>query len=436
MNYPTTPPLLKHDLLDLTHFYSDNKDRCGLQNPPLLHTALHPTPPPPLPIADPDKISTLYSYSDSPTPPPSSSLRILAFFSLKSSNYADLTKLTQVATLACKLPVHCDARSRPNTTAFDAFLQWLSNFQLVAVVKLSTGCERFGLITSAGECLAKMHYLNSWSELSPSSLPPSSSSPPPPPTPTLINVSLWTPSEYNSESSQQYAPPGEFTWLPDSCSFYSTPASASSPPPAPASPLWAPSEYTDSNMMSQPVLTSTDDMDVDYSQGASLSALLPPPPGTTTAPLAGGFHANAAAAAADIFYSGLVRSLESSHLSHIYHMRKFNNWIKAKVIANARPKNVNKRGLAVLDLACGKGGDLGKWSLHGLGMRRYCGCDVARGSVKDGAERVLKNRGLMNVKNLSFVVADLGEDVLGGSKQQRLLTWNKGWEDSHQTEFK
>ena len=42
-------------------------------------------------------------------------------------------------------------------------------------------------------------------------------------------------------------------------------------------------------------------------------------------------------------------------------MKKFNNFIKATLIEEYAYK---QKGLSVLDLCCGKGGDLPKWSKH------------------------------------------------------------------------
>jgi mRNA (guanine-N7-)-methyltransferase len=147
------------------------------------------------------------------------------------------------------------------------------------------------------------------------------------------------------------------------------------------------------------------------------------------------FHKNKGAAEADAFYSGLTRSLDTRADSYLYHMRSFNGWVKATqiaeldpiVIVNGQPQPKEK--LRVLDLACGKGGDLNKWVLHPRGMRHYVGIDVARGSLKDAAERARGMRQKKKLDNAIFSCADLGSDVPGRKRTpnskslQKLLTW-------------
>jgi SAM-dependent methyltransferase len=151
------------------------------------------------------------------------------------------------------------------------------------------------------------------------------------------------------------------------------------------------------------------------------------------------FHDDSGAAAADAFYSSLTRTLETRADSRIYHMRAFNGWVKATQIQELNPKtNANRDGpLRVLDLACGKGGDLGKWTLHSRGIGNYVGSDVARGSLKDAAIRARKMR--QKLKKCTFTCADLGADVPGRVKgpkhkhMQKLLTWSLHNEPSNCT---
>eukprot|EP00536_Pseudo-nitzschia_multiseries_P002176 jgi/Psemu1/183093/e_gw1.29.107.1 len=143
------------------------------------------------------------------------------------------------------------------------------------------------------------------------------------------------------------------------------------------------------------------------------------------------FHSDTGAAAADAFYSGLTRDQKTRDKSILYHMKCFNNWVKATQIAELDPNTgTHKQPLRVLDLACGKGGDLTKWTIHKRGMRNYVGIDVARGSLKDAAQRA---RGLRKKNKLTkavFSCADLGSDVPGRMRSsrskglQKLLTWS------------
>ncbi|GJP43343.1 hypothetical protein CLOM_g2820 [Closterium sp. NIES-68] len=68
--------------------------------------------------------------------------------------------------------------------------------------------------------------------------------------------------------------------------------------------------------------------------------------------------------------------------SPIIHLKKLNNWVKSALI---RLHTHPPRGARVLDLACGKGGDLTKWARAGVGF--YFGVDVAEGSVHDAMAR-------------------------------------------------
>jgi len=143
------------------------------------------------------------------------------------------------------------------------------------------------------------------------------------------------------------------------------------------------------------------------------------------------FHTNTGAAAADNFYSNLTRNLSTRDKSILYHMKCFNNWVKATQIAELDPNTgTHKQPLRVLDLACGKGGDLTKWTIHKRGMRNYVGIDVARGSLKDAAERARGMRKKNKLSKAVFSCADLGSDVPGrfkhsrSKKLQKLLTWS------------
>ncbi|TPX30400.1 hypothetical protein SmJEL517_g06023 [Synchytrium microbalum] len=82
--------------------------------------------------------------------------------------------------------------------------------------------------------------------------------------------------------------------------------------------------------------------------------------------------------------------------SAIIGLRDFNNWCKAVIIQEftkrARltiPHNA-QRGLRVLDMCCGKGGDLGKWAKAGI--QELVGLDIAKISIDDAKGRYEEGR--------------------------------------------
>ncbi|XWS51966.1 hypothetical protein CRYUN_Cryun11dG0027100 [Craigia yunnanensis] len=79
---------------------------------------------------------------------------------------------------------------------------------------------------------------------------------------------------------------------------------------------------------------------------------------------------------ADHYSARINQTLEEREASPIIHLKKLNNWIKSVLI-----QLYTRRGDAVLDLACGKGGDLIKWDKAKVGY--YVGIDIAEGSIED-----------------------------------------------------
>ncbi|OMO80499.1 Glycoside hydrolase, family 1 [Corchorus capsularis] len=79
---------------------------------------------------------------------------------------------------------------------------------------------------------------------------------------------------------------------------------------------------------------------------------------------------------ADHYSARTNQTLEEREASPIIHLKKLNNWIKSVLI-----QLYARRGDAVLDLACGKGGDLIKWDKAKVGY--YVGIDIAEGSIED-----------------------------------------------------
>jgi len=79
--------------------------------------------------------------------------------------------------------------------------------------------------------------------------------------------------------------------------------------------------------------------------------------------------------------------------SRIIHMRNFNNWIKSTLINEYIEKvkrNTDDR-IKVLDVGCGKGGDLQKWQRAGVG--HVVGVDIAGTSIEQCKDRYHEMKG-------------------------------------------
>jgi|688.fasta_scaffold558353_1 mRNA (guanine-N7-)-methyltransferase len=100
------------------------------------------------------------------------------------------------------------------------------------------------------------------------------------------------------------------------------------------------------------------------------------------------------------YNSRLDMGIESRQKSEIFALRKMNNWIKSVLIKRYVTKN-NK----VLDLGCGKGGDLLKFA-HAQ-IKEYVGVDIASKSIDDAKKR---NLGYFEAR---FIVADCFSVTLG-----------------------
>ncbi|CAJ0914562.1 9051_t:CDS:2, partial [Entrophospora sp. SA101] len=86
--------------------------------------------------------------------------------------------------------------------------------------------------------------------------------------------------------------------------------------------------------------------------------------------------------------------------SKILRLRNFNNWLKSVLIGKHMAA-----GNTVLDIGCGKGGDLNKWDKAEI--HKYYGFDLAQKSIEDAKKRweVLSQRG-SKIKQAEFYVLD------------------------------
>ncbi|XP_074543807.1 mRNA cap guanine-N(7) methyltransferase [Halichoeres trimaculatus] len=102
--------------------------------------------------------------------------------------------------------------------------------------------------------------------------------------------------------------------------------------------------------------------------------------------------------------------------SRIFFMRNFNNWLKSVLIGEIleRVRKAGSQQVSVLDLGCGKGGDLLKWRRGGIN-HLVC-ADLAEVSVEQCQIRYddMKKKSHFNEKIFSaqFITADCTKEVL------------------------
>ncbi|KAK4634202.1 mRNA cap guanine-N7 methyltransferase [Fulvia fulva] len=96
--------------------------------------------------------------------------------------------------------------------------------------------------------------------------------------------------------------------------------------------------------------------------------------------------------------------------SKIAGLRSLNNWIKSTLIQKFSRPDIPVEDLKVLDMACGKGGDLGKWEKAPQVPVLYVGCDIAGVSVEQAQQRynenLRKSRGRNRRMHAEFYVHD------------------------------
>ncbi|XP_030645161.1 mRNA cap guanine-N(7) methyltransferase [Chanos chanos] len=107
--------------------------------------------------------------------------------------------------------------------------------------------------------------------------------------------------------------------------------------------------------------------------------------------------------------------LEERNKSRILHMRNFNNWLKSILIGEILEQvRQERRDVCVLDLGCGKGGDLLKWR-KGHISRLVC-ADIAAVSVEQCQQRYndMKRKCHPNERIFSaeFITADCTKELL------------------------
>ena len=107
------------------------------------------------------------------------------------------------------------------------------------------------------------------------------------------------------------------------------------------------------------------------------------------------------------------RTLEQG--SEILHLRNLNNWIKSALFQKHLFKGDKRYGAAVLDLACGKGGDMLKFRASNIAT--YVGVDIAANSVRDA---VLRYNGQHGRPGMPFGATFMAGDFCAASISERL----------------
>lgn len=75
---------------------------------------------------------------------------------------------------------------------------------------------------------------------------------------------------------------------------------------------------------------------------------------------------------------------ESRQRSVLFHLRQLNNWVKSTLIQEFSKRPCND----VMDMACGKFGDLRKWVK--VGVKRIAGLDISRKQLSDAVGRLME----------------------------------------------
>ncbi|KAJ2450272.1 mRNA cap guanine-N7 methyltransferase [Coemansia sp. RSA 2336] len=92
-------------------------------------------------------------------------------------------------------------------------------------------------------------------------------------------------------------------------------------------------------------------------------------------------------------------------------LRLFNNWVKSLLI-----RQYAFAGSRVLDLGCGKGGDLRKWSIAGIA--EYVGMDIAQVSVQQAQRR------FADMHNARFLARFFAQDCYAAKAKARQMMHN------------
>ncbi|XP_060100033.1 mRNA cap guanine-N7 methyltransferase [Heteronotia binoei] len=118
--------------------------------------------------------------------------------------------------------------------------------------------------------------------------------------------------------------------------------------------------------------------------------------------------------------------LEQRRMSRIFYLRNFNNWIKSVLIGEFLDKvRQRKQSITVLDLGCGKGGDLLKWR-KGRISKLVC-TDIADISVQQCKQRYMDMRNRRSndrIFSAEFITADSTKELLSKKYNDRNMCFD------------
>ena len=106
---------------------------------------------------------------------------------------------------------------------------------------------------------------------------------------------------------------------------------------------------------------------------------------------------------------------EGRKASRIIFLRSFNNWVKASMI-NKYCKSLGNE-ISVLDLCCGKGGDLDKYFMNRIKL--YVGADISKDSLDNAMQRLEKIKNEKYSNNFRIKCIFIKEDL--SSPENRFL---------------
>jgi hypothetical protein len=110
----------------------------------------------------------------------------------------------------------------------------------------------------------------------------------------------------------------------------------------------------------------------------------------------------------------MFQSKSERKKSYFYNMRRFHNIVKRQLY-DKYTKNIDK----LMDLACGKGGDLDKWVSNNI--KSVIGYDIDEKSVLEGRRRVKEYRFHSNTQ-VELYVKDLSKNIIEGNKDCDVVT--------------